>query len=322
MKISFTLLLTLFIATLLSAQISILEQGANIDSSYYDIYKVAKNEIWLGGEYGILKRIVSDNKIEQIPIPNNGANILKIIREGNYVYIAADRGTIYKYNLETKQCIRKEFPTYEKKCFYDIAIDNDGNLLVCGGNSRIARGKKAIPNGFIATIDSSLNFTPNVIWNNKRKFVWALIKDKNNTINAAVFNGVNSAIYCLNNENKNWNKNYKIKGLIHGLSEVNGEIYYAGSASINYQKSGIWGKINSSEEHHKIENSGLICNIFSTQSFVYGLTQQGKLLQLNNNELICESDFKYPFYEAILGNEDTVYLVGHGKLIYQVKLKL
>ncbi len=322
MKISFTFLFTLLISTLLSAQVSILEQGADIDSSYYDIYKVAQNEIWLGGEYGILKRIVADNKIEVIKIPNNGANILKIIRDGKFVYIAADKGTIYKYNLENKQCIRKEFAGFEKKCFYDIAINKAGNLLVCGGNSRIARGKKAIPQGFIAEINADLSTSPKIVWQNNRKFVWALIKDNSETINASIFNGKNSTIYCLNKEENNWSKKYKIKGLIHGLSEVNGEIYYAGSASINYRKSGIWGKINSANEHHKIEGSGLICNVFSNQSVVYGLSQQGKLIQLNNNELICASDFKYPFYEAIVGSENNVYLVGHGKLIYQVKLKL
>jgi hypothetical protein len=322
MKISITFLVTLFISTFLSAQVSILEQGGDIDSSYYDIYKVAQNEIWLGGEYGILKRIVADNKIEVIKIPNNGANILKIIRDREYVYIAADKGTIYKYNLENKQCIRKEFAGFEKKCFYDIAIDNVGNLLVCGGNSGIARGKKVIPQGFIVEIKADLMETPKIVWQNKRKFVWALIKDNSETINASIFNGKNSTIYCLNKEGNNWSKKYKIKGLIHGLSEVNGEIYYAGSATINYRKAGIWGKINSVNEHHKLEGSGLICNIFSKQSDVYGFTQQGKLIQLNTNELICASEFKYPFYEAIVGVDDNIYLVGHGKLIYQVKLKL
>ena len=320
MKISFTFLFTLFISTLLTAQVNILEQGADIDSSYYDIYKVAQNEIWLGGEYGILKRIVADNKIEVIKIPNNGANILKIIRDGKYVYIAADRGTIYKYNLENKQCIIKEFAGFERKCFYDIAINKAGNLLVCGGNSRIARGKKAIPQGFIAEINADLTEAPKIVWQNNRKFVWALVKDSSETFIASMFNGVNSAIYTLEKGNSYWNKTQNVKGLIHGLSEINGKIYYAGSASIKYHKTGIWGEINSVYEHHKIEDSGLICNVFSNKSILYGLSQQGKLIQLDNNELICTSDFKYPFYEALLGSEDTVYLVGHGKLIYQVKL--
>lgn len=322
MKILFTYLISLFVSTMLSAQVSVLEQGSDIDSSYYDIYKVAENEIWLGGEYGILKRIIANNKIETIDIPNNGANILKIIRDGKYVYVAADKGTIYKYNLENKECIRKEYPEFKSKCFYDIALSEKGNLLVCGGNSRIARGKKAIPNGYIASIDSSLNFSPEIVWKNKKKFVWALIKDSSEKIFASIFNGLNSSIYTLEKENNKWNKTQKIKGLVHGLSDVNGKIYYAGSASIKYHKTGIWGEINNSPKHYRIKNCGLICNIVENKNELFGLTQQGKLIRLNTNQVVCESQLKYPFYEALQVNENTIYLVGHGKLVYQVKLPL
>ena len=319
------LLLLLFSIPYVNGQsVEELYVGSDIDSSYYDIYQVAENDIWLGGEYGVLKRLQPDGKLQTISIPNNGSNILKFLRIGQYVYISADHGTIYKYNLNTATCTRTEFPTFRHRCFYDLAYDNNGKLVVCGGSSGIGRGKKRIPNGFIATIDTSLLNQPQVIWKNSRKFVWALSQEGEQGFAAAVFNGVSTTIYHHNplDINQTLSKGQKVQGLVHALRTINGQLAYSGCRSIRYHRSGIWGFEGNPESHTIVAGAGIICNIIQMNGVIYGFSQQGILYTLSTEsaQAILQASNASAFYEALPINENTLLLVGHGKSLIKVNL--
>lgn len=304
-------------------KVDALYQGSDIDSSYYDIYQVAENDIWIGGEYGVLKRLKQDGSLSNISIPNNGSNILKFLRLGDFVYISADHGTIYKYNLKDSTCTKTEFPAFRHRCFYDLSYDNQGHLVVCGGSSGIGRGKKRIPNGFIATIDTSLAQQPQVIWKNTRKFVWALANEGESGFAAAVFNGVSTTIYHHNpNQSADLVKGRKVKGLIHALKSIDGQMAYSGCRSIRYHRSGIWGFENNPNSHTVVKNAGIICNLVQIKGRIYGFSQQGILYALNGNEAeeMLQASNASAFYEALLVGSETLYIAGHGKSLIKVTL--
>ncbi len=297
--------------------------GSETDSSYYDIYQVSANDIWIGGEYGVMKRIGADGKLSNIAIPNNGSNILKFLRLGDFVYISADHGTIYKYNLKTSTCSRTEFPAFRHRCFYDLSYDNKGNLIVCGGSSGIGRGKKRIPNGFIAKIDTSLSQQPQVLWKNTRKFVWALSQEGESGFAAAVFNGKSTTIYHHTNETSNaFTKGRKIDGLVHALRIIDGQLAYSGCRSIRYHRSGIWGFENNPQSHQIIEKAGIICNLVKMNGSIYGFTQQGILYALDGSapQQIIQAQNSSAFYEALPIDETTLLIAGHGKSLIRVSL--
>lgn len=312
----------------LSAKAQVLEQvypGVDSDSSYYDIYQLSENDIWIGGEYGVLKRMREDGSLENIQIPNTGSNILKFYQLGNHMYISADHGTIYKYNLVTKNCEVFQFDGFNRRCFYDLSYDGKGNLLVCGGSSGIGRGKKRFPNGFIAKIDTSLTKKPEIVWRNSLKFVWALAQHDDYSISAAVFNGFSSQIIHSDAQtHRNWDASEKIKGLVHALQNIDGSLAYSGCRSIRYHKTGIWGFANEPNSYKKVEGAGIICNLLYLQSNIYGFSSQGNVYRLYKDstpeEHLYSTHDGFALYEALPQGEDKMLLVGHGKSAFLLRL--
>lgn len=297
--------------------------GNDLDSSYYDVYQLANGDIWLGGEFGVLKTMKADGTLKSISYPNNGSNILKFFRIGDFLYISADHGTLYKYNLLTSKCSKTEFPNFKNRCFYDLTYNNAGKLIVCGGSSGIGRGKKRIPMGFIASIDTSLKTEPEIIWKNTRKFVWALSQESTHGFAAAIFNGIHSSIYHYSEANPNMlSKGIKVKGLIHALTNIDGRLIYSGCKSIQYHKKGIWGFEDDPESYSIINNAGIICNVIKMNSKIYGFSQQGSLFELSkeSNLKLYQSKNTTAFYEALAINKHTLLLAGHGKSLIKIVL--
>ena len=116
----------------------------------------------------------------------------------------------------------------------------DGNVLVCGGASGIAKGRKVVPKGFIATLNQDLN-NIRVVWKCYRKFVWSLLENKNQKSLGFTFNGLNTRVIQSDNLVK-WKNQLKIKGLVHNTILVDNQIWYCGAKNINYIKKGIVGK--------------------------------------------------------------------------------
>jgi hypothetical protein len=325
-RLSFILIFSFFLLNLAKSSAQIIEEinvGSDIDSSYYDVYQLAEGDIWLGGEFGVLKRMRTDGTIQSIVYPNKGSNILKFFRIDDFLYIAADHGTIYKFNLLTEQISKTEFPNFKNRCFYDLTYNNAGKLIVCGGSSGIGRGKKRIPMGFVASIDTSLTQEPEVIWKNSRKFVWALSQEREKGFSAAIFNGTHSTIYHFTEANKDsTSKGVKVKGLIHALNNIDGRLVYSGCRSIQYHKRGIWGFEDDRSSYRTIDKAGIICNVIKLNSKLYGFTQQGSLLELSNNSnlIIYQTPNASAFYEALAMNKQTLLLAGHGKSLIKILL--
>ena len=320
----FLFLLFFFLLKVANVAAQIIEEinvGNNLDSSYYDVYQLASGDIWLGGEFGVLKTMQADGTLKSIAFPNNGSNILKFFQIGNFLYISADHGTIYKYNLLTSKCIKTEFPNFNNRCFYDLTYDNAGKLIVCGGSSGIGRGKKRIPMGFIASIDTSLKTEPEIFWRNTRKFVWALSQEGTHGFAAAIFNGTHSTIYHFSEAlPNNLSKGIKVKGLIHALTRIDDRLIYSGCKSIQYNKNGIWGFEDDPKSYSIINNAGIICNVVKINSKIYGFSQQGALFELSkdSNLKLYQSKNSTAFYEALAINKQTLLLAGHGKSLIKI----
>lgn len=296
-----------------------IERAAHEDSSYYDVFKLSNGKIWMGGEFGILKQF-TDNQVEKIDIPNNGSNILKITQVGNLVFIAADHGTLYRYDLTTKTASRKECKGFENLCFYDILPDNQGNLLLCGGSSGIGKGKVRIPRGFIAKIDQDFSAEPKVLWSNKFQFVWSLARDQNGEIATAVYNGVNTNIFTIDAAGA-LHQETKVKGLVHSLNLVQGKLMYCGTSSFRYKRNGTWGIVGDSQSHQVIKKAGFISGIVAFNSRVVGYSQQGQVfdLQPDSSLMILETS-SGAVYEAV-ADADGIVFVGHGKSCFKLHLK-
>ena len=311
---------TIFLACSLNAQVAVqLERAAHEDSSYYDVFKLSNGKIWMGGEFGILKQL-SGNTLEKIHIPNNGSNILKITQVGDEVYIAADHGTIYRYNLNTKQSVRKVFPGFENLCFYDILPEKDGKLIVCGGNSGIGKGNVRIPKGFIARIDAQLNEAPEIIWSNKFQFAWSLCRDEKGNIATAIFNGRNTRIVEISEQGK-FETKATVKGLVHSLNLLQNKLMYAGTQSFRYKQNGTWGIVGDPASHRVIKNSGFISGLVGYNEMVIGYSQQGRVFNLQSNDqaVLLETP-SGAVYEAVADAEGILF-VGHGKSCFRLNLQ-
>ncbi len=325
-RLTFSFILLLFLLNVANSSAQIIEEinvGSDIDSSYYDVYQLAEGDIWLGGEFGVLKRMKTDGTIQSISYPNTGSNILKFFRIGHFLYIAADHGTIYKFNLITENLSKTEFPDFKNRCFYDLTYNNAGKLIVCGGSSGIGRGKRRIPMGFVASIDTSLSKEPEVLWKNTRKFVWALSQEGDKGFAAAMFNGTRSTIYHFTDaKSSSISKGLTVKGLIHALNSFDGRLVYSGCRSIQYHKNGIWGFEDDRNSYRTIEKAGIICNVIKLNSKMYGFTQQGSLLELSHdtNLKIYQTPNSSAFYEALAMNKQTLLLAGHGKSLIKIVL--
>jgi hypothetical protein len=296
-----------------------IERAAHEDSSYYDVFRLSNGRIWMGGEFGILKQF-TDNRVEKIDIPNNGSNILKITQVGNLVFIAADHGTLYRYDLITKTATRKECKGFENLCFYDILPDNQGNLLLCGGSSGIGKGKVRIPRGFIAKIDQGFSTEPEVLWSNKFQFVWSLARDEKGEIATAVYNGVNTNIFTIDAAGTLHHET-KVKGLVHSLNLVHGKLMYCGTSSFRYKRNGTWGIVGDSKSHQVIKKAGFISGLVAYNHQVVGYSQQGQVfdLQPDSSSIILETA-SGAVYEAV-ADADGIVFVGHGKSCFKLQLK-
>jgi hypothetical protein len=308
----------LFISsTAFGQQVQVLLQGEDADSSFYHLAKIQQNEYWVGGEYGILKKVDTLGNISSISYPNEGFDILKIIRANDYIFIVTSNAVIYRYDMNQKKFLKKEFPQFKNKCFYDIIALQDGNLMVCGGASGITKAEKIIPKGFIAIIDPDLN-NITTVWKNYRKFVWSLNENPQGEVFAATFNGFNTSIIKSNNFN-NWTTDSKIKGLVHEISRFNGALWFCGTKTIKFQKDGIFGLKGNGKKQLVLNQSGCLWSMESMDDHIIAATQNGNLLKINpktfqTSPIVIPNAFC--LYDVKKISEKKLLVVGHGKGAY------
>ncbi len=315
---------------LLSIYIPLINYGQNIikisesvssDSSFYHIARIMPNEYWIGGEFGIMKRIDTLGNMENINYPNLGYDILKIERVNDFVLIATSNGIIYKYCLNKKVFTTHYFVDLKGKCIYDfISLDN-GTIMLCGGNSGIAKARKKIPRGFIASTSLELS-NLNIEWKNCRMFPWSMLPTSDSTILAVAFNGFSSK--TLLKSNGKWKSVGVIKGLIHQIIGKDSIIYYVGTKNIKYWKDGIWASSNDKNKQNISVNTGCIWSIKSLNNIFLGVTNSGEIIFFDpvTNRIIHK--FKVAenlnIYELEIINKEKIIVVGHAKSVYIVDL--
>lgn len=321
MKITiFILFSAIFSISSICQEIKVISRGNNADSSYYDILKINDNEFWIAGEYGILKKIDTLGNISPIVFHNEGLTILKLLKVGEFVFIATAEGVIYKYDIVKKEFQKKAFATYKTKCFYDIIALKNGKLLVCGGNTAISKDHKRIPLGFIAVLDQNLEEI-DMVWNSYRKFVWSLLQVENENVLAVSFDGLNTFIIKSDNL-KNWRKEFNIKGLIHKIAMFDYQIWYCGAKNIRYVKNGIVGKVAQSNERKQYHETGCLWNMNMFGEKIISVTQDGSVIKMDKNiEKIQQIKIPnaYTLYDFEQISDTKIITVGHGKGAYIVQ---
>ncbi len=316
MKHQFQLVILLLFATNIFGQkIHVISQGIESDSSFYHIEKINENEFWAAGEYGILKKIDSLGNVSSQSFPNEGLNVLKIIKKENYIFIITDNAIIYRYDILNKIFIKKTFPNFKNKCFYDMIALQNGKLMVCGGTSGISKGEKKIPNGFIAILDYDLEEIT-IIWRNYRKFVWSLLELENGNILASTFNGLNTRIILTENY-IDWKKDTKIKGLVHEIRFFDNNIWYVGARNIHFKESGIIGIKD--QKQLLLNKTGCLWSMELIKGKIIGVTANCNLTIFDKNKSEIEqikNISPYAFYDIEKISESKIIIVGHGMSIY------
>lgn len=309
-KIQFLILL-FFSSNVFGQNIKVVSQSTESDSSFYDLERINNNEFWAGGESGILKKIDSLGNLSLLNYPNEGLNILKILKTEKSIFIITDNAVIYRYDILNKIFIKKTFPNFKNKCFYDIIALQNGKLMVCGGTSGISKGKKKIPKGFIALLDYDLEEIKTV-WKGYGKFVWSLLKLENGNILASTFNGLNTRI--IKTENYiDWKKETKIKGLVHEIMFFDNNIWYFGARNIHFKENGIIGIKD--QKQLLLNKTGCLWIANLINGKIISATANSKLIildrSLNEMEQIVITPF--PFYDIEKISESKILVVGHGK---------
>ena len=308
-------ILLLFYSNIFGQKIHVISQGIESDSSFYHIEKINENEFWAAGEYGILKKIDSLGNVSSLNFPNEGLNILKILKTEKSIFIITNNAVIYRYDILNKIFIKKTFPNFKNKCFYDIIALQNGKLLVSGGTSGISKGEKKIPKGFIAILDQDLKEI-NIVWRNYRKFVWSLLELENGNVLASTFNGLNSKIIKTENFIY-WKKVTKIKGLVHEIALLDNHIWYSGARSFHYKDDGIFGMID--QKQLLLNKTGCLWSMDVINGKIISVTANCKLMIFDKNKSEIEqikNPFPYTFYDIEKISESKIIIVGHGKSIY------
>jgi hypothetical protein len=319
--ISVFFLLLLSVSFSNAQKIDIISSSNSADSSLYDICKLNDNEFWIGGEHGILKSIDSSGIFNSVIYKNKGNSIYKMVKAGKYIYIAADNGTIYKFNIANQQ-LENLFTSkkYKNYCFYDLIVLENGKLIVCGGKSKIIKTKHILPFGFILEVDTSLLGKMDLLWKSKWNFVWSLTQD-NKKIYASAYNGRCSKIIVADKNKRKFKKKYKIKALVHKLIMKQDTLWIAGSKNLHFFKDGIIGKIkNDSININTIYGKGCIWNMLFTGDSILVYANDGTILYNKTDDWVpFKANPHRPIYASIQFNNKSVLMVGNGKTILLLK---
>ncbi|MEN9522134.1 MAG: hypothetical protein RL065_511 [Bacteroidota bacterium] len=288
------------------------------DSSFYDIKKMTANSFWVGGEKGILFEINSVFEKKYIPYPNQGVNILKIDKfsENHYV-LCADQGTIYHYFKNENRWEIQHLRGFKGKVIYNFAALNDKIAYICGGNSKIAASKKAIPNGFIYKTEDG-GFTWKKVYKSIGSMIWDLdVIDKK--VIALKYNIRGSRLITLSNQkNKVESKGKLYKLLAH---EYNADLkMLVGANDFHIYNS---GKIINCSNNSEINFKNLVWDITSFNSLKIGSSCSGKIVLINHNgtlkqEIQCPS--KFNLYGIISVNDNSLLIIGSNKTILKLQL--
>gem|GEM_PF-3870603 len=306
---------------------NLVTKGKSADPSFYDICKWSENEYLVGGENGTVFILDTSGKISNagFTFPKD-YHILRLIEADNLVLLGATNGIVAVIDKESDCMTSYQSKSTSKFCNYDLLALNNNSFLSCGGSSGVAKGKPALPSGFIASYnldDSSKVVSRKVSWRRFNSFVWCFLKiQERNEIYAVVylFPGNKSLLLRSVDNGQTWQKHGKIKGLVHQISYIDSNIYYAGCKNPFYYRDGIIGNFSNAGEHHVLKGSGCVYDIQKVDDKIIGCTFKGALItwDANKNPQQYQIQNKYPIYEMISIENGKLFTIGHGGSIFVI----
>ncbi len=300
----------------------VLPSNYNKDSSIYAVTQISPSSYWMGGENGYIKEINDKGEITDLNYSFEGKDIYKIVADEKSVYIVGAGPTLWIINKETRNLKTFLFNNdLNKRCFYDILLLPNNQMMLCGGNNAIAHAGKVIPLGFIATCDRTNPANSlKIVLKNKLKFTFTLeANPKTNEIYAATFNGINTSIFCSQDNGISWSKKYRVKGIIHDIQFDNeGKLWFAGTPGLNYRKKGMFGYIDKDVVHKTITKEGCLWKLCEIDESLYAASVSGLLLKISKNNMSYTSEktsMKGALYTMANFSNKSLIICGHGKSV-------
>jgi hypothetical protein len=299
--------------------VDILQQGNSFaDSSYYDIIKV-QDKYWVGGKYGILKTLDAEGRIENIPYPSEGLDIYKLENLNDETILASgDKGTLYIHDLKTKLWKTIKVKNYENACFYNLTVDNQKNIFLSGGNSKIAHSGKSIPNGFVL-VSKDMGQTWQRIYKNTFNMVWCV---KNNPFDEKIYglmytpNRTNLMVF----ENNKWVKKQKLGNSIYHEVQFESKDKFVATGGWVGKK----GRIHNTDYKKVYNNTGLLWSRVKNDKYTLFTGCDGNIILETPDQktLLHHTALNMPFsiYEAIFINQNTAYAIGSGRTLLKISI--
>lgn len=296
-------------------QLRTLHEGQEHDSSIYHALRISSNEIWLAGEYGILKRIDSAGNMNPIVYPNQGDNILHMLLRNRTIYLSTENGRIYTYNRDSNTWACRQFKHFRHRAFYGMEILENGEIVLCGGGRRVSRGGMGIPRGFIARTDTTLS-TIKKEWRSPLKFVWD-IEHCNDSTYAVAYNGFSSRMWVSPTRGK-WEKQEKQPMLVHDLYEADSALWLCGMRNIKLNKNGR--AVAQGQAIQKISGSGALWGMSSSpEGSILAVSHAGTLEMVKPGAIEAQTSalrVGRPLYTLAWFNESCAVVAGHAHSIY------
>ncbi len=316
--VCFTLLSPIFSC---AQNISVIESSTSgTDSSYYDIIQAGPSEYWVGGKYGILKKITADGRLEVIHYPSLGAHILKMAKlDENTILLCGDKGVIYRYSRLPDKWYVTQLSGYAGQCFYNMVTVNDSTAFICGGKSKISRGERAVPGGFILKT-SDKGKTWKEVYKDFTSMIWDMYFDaKEKTLYALSYSPLGTRVLCSVNEGQYWQKlkeHYSV--LLHSFNKLSGG-YSSGGKNGSLGKYGVI--IDASKKILKFRETGMIWDVASNGIHTLASACRGLLLsksEFSQKWTLLHTPSNVNLYELAFINSTTAYVIGSNKTILRV----
>lgn len=319
--------ITLILCLLLSGGVSysqtvniqVLQQGTSYaDSSYYDIIPVGK-KFWIGGKYGTLKTIDSEGNLSNISYPSENVDIYKLDHfDKNNLIISADKGIVYKHNLENNTWETIKIKGYEKACFYNLTVVNDSTAFISGGRSSIAHSEKTIPFGFILKT-TDRGYTWKRVYQNAFKMVWCV---KYNAFDqksyALMYTPNKTHLYSF--ENEKWVRKQKIgNSIFHEIQFENQKEFIAMGGWM-----GKKGRIHNNRQRLVIPKAGLLWGRVTNEKYEIYSACNGQIVlgdKSGNYKLFGKKLNKaFNIYETVFTSPTTAISIGSARTILLLKI--
>jgi len=300
-----------------------IQAPASPDSSFYDIIKIQKNEYWICGEHGILKSVDSSGIITDIHgFPGKDNNLLKILKLSDRILISGDHGYIYIFFPSSNKWKTIQIPSLKRRSIYSLISLGDSIIYACGGNIPIAKGKRAIPKGFVYISTDMGNSWHKVIrkWN---RFFWDIAYNPENSSMAALgYSPFGSRIFEIKNDEFH-RSSLHTKLLLHDIEYAPGQGLFACGGQ--YKKSGGIGKIYwfNQKRTTGFETGGFIWSVMIDQQLNLLTAGPGTIHfskagsnRWQSQQILSPGNF----YQSVKISGRKVFIVGSGGLLLQITI--